>query len=194
MDYHSDLWLGYLSGLLVRRCVELSILRCPGCNDKLKSPLLHLHQQQSLLDKICIHFNEVKDVLFSTIDELYDVAKHKLPQSDNRSKDKEIYTNNGLCFLETSNAESLYYGRYLCGENDFIINELLLQKPSKKRKIPVQCESPETNGIQVTKRRAKKQKQTHHPQQDEPQQSSSTDLADIFLNALTAHPNILINS
>ena len=182
MDYYSDLWLGYLSGLLVQRCIKLSILRCPGCNDKHKSPLLHLHQQQSLLDKINIHVNEVKDVLFSTIDELYDVAKHKIPQSGDQSKDKEIYTNNGRCFLQTLNAESLYYGRYLCGENDFIINELLLQKPSKKRKIPEVYTFPETDKKQVIKRRVKKQKQQHHPQQHQPQQSTSIDLADIFLN------------
>ena len=177
MDYYSDLWLGYLSGLLVRRCVELSILRCPGCNDKLKSPLLHLHQQQSLLDKIYIHFNEIKDVLFPTIDELYDVVKHKLSHSDDRSKDKEIYTNNGRCFLQTLNAESLYYGRYLSGENDFIINELLLQKPSKKRKITDQYKFHETDAKQSKTRRVKKQKQ--EPEEHQP---TSINLSDLFLN------------
>ena len=133
MDYYHDVWVGYLTGVVIQRCLELSILRCPGCKDKLKLPILHQHQQHSLLEKLKVYFNEVRGCLLPTIDQLYDIAKNKLPHSNDETKDNEIYTNNARFFLQTATPETLYFGRYLCDQNDYIINELLTQKPSKRK-------------------------------------------------------------
>lgn len=134
MDYYHDIWIGYLTGLIVQRCVELCVLRCPGCRDKLKSPVLHIHHQYSLLDKLKTYVDEIRGSLLPAINQLYDVAKNKLPHSDDPAKDMEIYTNNARFFLQTATPETLYYGRYLNEQNDCIINELLVQKPSKKKR------------------------------------------------------------
>ena len=134
MDYYHDIWIGYLTGLIVQRCVELCVHRCPGCRDKLKSPVLHIHHQYSLLDKLKTYADEIRGSLLPIINQLYDVAKNKLPHSDDPTKDMEIYTNNARFFLQTTTPEVLYYGRYLSEQNDYIINELLVQKPSKKKR------------------------------------------------------------
>ena len=138
MDYYHDIWIGYLTGLIVQRCVELCVLRCPGCIDKLKSPVLHLHHQYSLLDKLKTHIDEIRGSLLPTISQLYDIVKNKLPHSDDLAKDMEIYTNNARFFLQTATPETLYYGRYLNEQDDSIINELLIQKPSKKKRSPTE--------------------------------------------------------
>ena len=151
MDYYHDIWIGYLAGLAIQRCVELSVLRCPGCRDRLKSSVLHQHHQSSLLDKLKTYFNEVRGSLLPAIDQLYDIAKNKLPHSDDAAKDMEIYSNNARFFLQTATPETLYYGRYLSEQNDYIINELLIQKPAKKKRKPAeQVSSPKRKKARPT--------------------------------------------
>ena len=140
MDYYHDIWIGYLTGLIIQKCVELCVLRCPGCKDRLKSPVLHQHHQYSLLDKLKTYTEEIRGSLLPTINQLYDIAKHKLPHSDDLIKDMEIYTNNARFFLQMVTPETLYYGRYLSEQNDCIINELLIQKPLKKKRNPTVTE------------------------------------------------------
>ena len=145
MDYYSDLWIGYLTGSCIQNCVDLCVLNCPGCKDKLKSPVLHLHLQYSLLDKLKIYLDEVKGKLLPTIEKMYDAVQHKLPHSSNMNPDKELYCNNARFFLHTTNPEALYYGRYLNEQNDCIINDLVNQKPAKKKKkVLVQPPRPNT--------------------------------------------------
>ena len=131
--YYSDVWIGFLCENVVRQVVQLSKLRCPGCEDKLFSPLLHLHEQLSLLDKLRNYFEEVRGTLLPTLPELYTMFQDKLPHSDDLSRDQESYISIGHNFLLTIGAESLYYGRYLSGLNDSYINEAF--KVEKKRKL-----------------------------------------------------------
>ena len=133
MNYYHDIWIGYLTEIIVRKTVETCINHCSGCRDKLKSPLLHLHHQYSLLDKLHLYINEIRGNLVPIINSLYNDVSHKLPHSDDLMKDKELYTNNARFFLTTSSPESLYFGRYISENNDCIIEELLT--PKKKRKI-----------------------------------------------------------
>ena len=129
--------------------MEISVLKCPACKDKVKSPLLHLHYQQSLLQKMKAHFNEVQAALILKLDQLFDTIRHKLPTSDNPTTDKQIYTNNARIFLHTANAETLYYGRYLSETNDCVIHELLNRKTTKKRKLEARSNANENDVIHI---------------------------------------------
>lgn len=141
MNYYHDIWVGFLTGVFVKKCLELSVFKCPGCKDKVKSPLLHLHLQQSLLQKIKSYFNEAQAAIIPKLDQLFDTVQHKLPSSDNPVKDKEIYTNNARIFIHTATAEMLYYGRFVNETNDCIIHEIVNCKANKKRKIETQNDS-----------------------------------------------------
>ena len=133
MDYYHDFWIGFLSDQIIRQAVETSLLNCAGCRDGLKSPLLHLHQQLSLLDKIVTYFDEIRGSKISQIETLYDQFQVKLPHSSDLNADREIYVKNGRTFLLFATPQSLYHGRYVTEMNDMYINEGFLL--AKKRKI-----------------------------------------------------------
>ena len=141
MDYHHDIWIGLLTELIVQRSIETCQLRCPGCIDNLKSPLLHFHNQMDLLQKIKRYYEEIRGFLLPTIDLLYDDVSHKLPHSDDLVKDKELYIYNAQFFLSISSPESIYYGRYLNEHNDCIINELITNKKKRKTIEPQRSSS-----------------------------------------------------
>ena len=132
MDYNHDYWLGFLSEQMVRQCVQMAKLKCPACSDKLYSPALHLHQQLSLLDKMKIHFEEVRGTLLSSIDALYSQFEDKLPHSHDLEKDRLIYCNNARVFLLTAASETIYYGRYINDMNDSFINEAFIIRRKRK--------------------------------------------------------------
>ena len=137
MEYDSNLWIGCLTGFVIQKCVELATHRCPGCKSKLKSPVLHLHEQQSLIEKLHTYFNEVRGTLLPIVGEIYDSVQHKLLHSDDETKDKEHYTTHARFFFQTANPEIVYFARYLTEENDKAIDEMITQKtqkPSRKRK------------------------------------------------------------
>ena len=133
MDYYNDFWIGFLAEQIARQAVEMSLIKCVGCQDNMHSPLLHSHHQLSLLDKLRRHFEEIRGSVLPTINALYEQFKNKLPHSDDPDKDMEIYLKNGRFFLISATADALYYGRYLTEMNDFYINEGF--KSVKKRKI-----------------------------------------------------------
>ena len=126
-------WLGFLCEVVIRQCLQLSLLRCPGCEDGIKSSILHLHAQQSLLDKLKRYFEEVRGEILPTITELYEQFQSKLPHSDNLEKDKECYVSCARQFLLTITVESLYFGRYVNSFNDGVISEaFIIPKRSRK--------------------------------------------------------------
>ena len=133
MDYYNDFWIGFLAEHIARQAVEMSLIKCVGCQDKIHSPLLHTHHQLSLLDKLRCHFEEIRGSVLPTINALYEQFKGKLPHSDDLDKDTELYIQNGRFFLISATADVLYYGRYLSEMNDSYINEGF--KSAKKRKI-----------------------------------------------------------
>ena len=141
--YFSDLWIGFLCEQIVRQTVQISKIRCPGCESKLKSPLLHQHEQQSLLEKMRIYFEEIRGSVLPAVTELYSQFKEKLPHSDDMKKDEESYVNAGRQFLSNITSDALYYGRFQNEFVDDLIDEgfrikkkkVSSQPPRKKQKI-----------------------------------------------------------
>ena len=132
--YYNDSWLGYLSEKFVRASLKHSQDNCPGCRDNMSSALLHLHHQMSLLEKLRKYFEEIRGDLLSNTTTLYTEFEKKLPHSDDLSKDKMIYLNVARHFLLTSNAETLYYGRYITDGLDSYIAEAFTNIQQKKKK------------------------------------------------------------
>lgn len=136
MDYNNDAWIGCLATFLVRKCVDLSIQRCPGCQIKLKSPALHQHHQHSLLDKMRLYFEEVRGLLLPAVEELYNLIEQKLPHSPDPAIDRETYCNSATFFLTTANPESVYWGRYVDENTDSFIHSLMPVSKKKKSVDP----------------------------------------------------------
>ena len=130
--YYSEFWTAFLCENFVRQAIQLSEFQCPGCHDKLKSPLLHQHHQNSLLDKVRIYFEEIRGTLLQTLPELYTQIESKLPHSNDMANDREMYLNSGRQFLLQITSDALYYGRYISDLLDPIIDEGF--KVNKKRK------------------------------------------------------------
>ena len=132
MDYNHDVWIGFLCEQLVRQIVQMAIVKCPGCEDKMISPVLHLHHQQSLLTKMRRHFEEVRCPMLSCIDVYYEQIKDLLPHSDNLEKDKVNYTNTGRVWLTIANSEAVYHGRFITEMNDSYIDRAFKVKKQKR--------------------------------------------------------------
>ena len=129
--YYNDCWLGYLSENIVRECIKKSKKNCSGCIDDMKSSILHLHEQLSLLEKLKKFFEVVRAELLNNILSYYSQFESKLPHSDDKAKDKVIYSNVARHFLITCTAESIYFGRYITEHNDGYIYDGF-KIPSKK--------------------------------------------------------------
>ena len=132
--YYNDTWLGFLSEKFVQNALKRCLDECAGCRDNMNSALLHLHQQMSLLDKLRKYFEDIRGELLANTTELYTQFEKKLPHSDDLAKDKMIYLNVARHFLITSNAETLYYGRYITEGIDSYIAEAFTSDKQKKRK------------------------------------------------------------
>jgi len=135
MLYFQDVWIGYLCEQLVRQAAQLSKIRCPGCSDRLHSPILHLHEQHSLLQKIQLYFEEVRAGVLPTLPQLYKEMAANLPHSDDPTKDEECYISCGRQFLITLTSDALYYGRYISEFTDDIIDASLRPKPKKRKQV-----------------------------------------------------------
>ncbi len=123
--FHNSEWLGYLAENIIQKCLSLSFDECSGCKDNMKSPLLHLHNQQSLLEKIQHHFEPVRGETLNSLTTLYKNIESKLPHSEDKKKDLMIYCNVGRHFLITCSPQVIYYGRYVTELNDSFIAEVL---------------------------------------------------------------------
>ena len=143
--YSADLWFGFLCECVVRQVHQASILHCPGCESKLKSALLHLHEQQSLLDKMHSHYQEVRGALLTSLPQLYEQFRDHLVSSGDIEKDKQSYIDAGRQFLIFMSADALYFGRYIDELIDGVIGEAFQvkrkktigsgQQPPKRRKV-----------------------------------------------------------
>ena len=132
--YYNDSWLGFLTETFVRQSINMCQKDCPGCRDEMKSAILHLHHQLSLLDKIKKYFEEIRGNLLTNIPAQYSRFEKKVPHSDNLEKDKVIYCGIARSFLITSTPETLYYGRYISDEIDGYISEGFSDKIIKNKK------------------------------------------------------------
>ena len=137
--YFDDVWIGYLCEQIIRQTEQLAKLKCSGCESKLKSPLLHLHEQQSLLDKLHVYFEDVRGGVAAAIPQFYDQIQHRLPHTPDLDQDRNCYISNAQQFLITVTSDALYYGRYMNEFIDGIVNEFFTV--NKKRKSPTNRQS-----------------------------------------------------
>ena len=144
MMYFSDIWIAFLGEQIIRQTVQMSELRCPGCQSGLKSPILHQHHQHNLLEKLKLYFEEIRGSILPTIQELYNQFKDKLPHSDDAGKDAECYVNTGRQFLIMITSESLYWGRYQSSLLDSLVDEgfQIPRKKSQARKPSSKSNQP----------------------------------------------------
>lgn len=126
MDYFNDFWYGYITAEFVRRCVDESLANCHGCRDEKISPLLHMHHQLGLKDKLVYHMETVRGALIPLIPTLYEEFKLKVADA---ITDKVTYVTNGRFFLISATPESLYFGRYLTETNDAFIHYQPIMEP-----------------------------------------------------------------
>ena len=113
MNYFHDVYLGFFAEQIARQCEQMSILRCSACESKIKSPLLHICHQRGLLEKLQIHFEEVRGPMLTSIEAYYDQVQDLLPHSDNLITDKNNYVNAARIWLQFCSAEIVFYGRYV---------------------------------------------------------------------------------
>ncbi len=133
--YYNDGWLGYLADQIIHKCIAICNSECPGCRDTKISPILHLHQQLSLLDKLTNYFEQTRAQVLQDVEKLYIQISDKLPHSKDEKQDKVIYCNVGRNFLITCTAQSLYFGRYITDMNDNFIAEVANKLKKTKTKV-----------------------------------------------------------
>ena len=131
MNYFHDVYLGFLAEQIARQCEQLSMLKCSACESKIKSLLLHICHQRGLLEKLQVHFEEVRGPMLTSIEAYYDQVHELLPHSDDRKKDKANYTNAGRIWLQLCSAEIVFYGRYVDEFNESFINRAFKKRGSK---------------------------------------------------------------
>ena len=94
--YYNDACLGLLTETIVREVLDICEKECPGCRDDMKSALLHLHHQLSLLDKLKKIFEQIRADLLSNIPKIYTQFQMKLPHSEDLRICENIL-NNKFC-------------------------------------------------------------------------------------------------
>ena len=132
--YYNDSWLGYIAENIVRKAMSICQEECPGCRDKKQSAILDLHYQLSLLEKLKLYFERIRGEMLSNIAIYYSNFEQKLPHSDDRVKDKNVYIQIARSFLLTSSADTVYFGRYLSETLDDYIAEAFIENKSKNVK------------------------------------------------------------
>lgn len=127
-------WVGFLAENIIQKCVSLTLAECSGCRDGMKSDILHLHHQLSLLEKIQNHFETARGEVLTSLGSLYKEMEQKLPHSKDLKKDASIYNGVGRFFLLTTSPQSLYYGRYVNEMNQAVISEVFEERRNKKHR------------------------------------------------------------
>lgn len=125
-------WVGFLTENVIQKCVSWALADCPGCQDGMKSQILHLHHQLSLLDKIQNHFEKARGEVLGSLPTLYKIFSPSLPHSPDLKKDAVIYCNLGKVFLSTSSPQALYFGRYINNMNDICISDAIVKVKKAK--------------------------------------------------------------
>ena len=126
-------WLAFLAVEIIDRCSLQLLKDCPGCQDGLKSPLLHYHNQFNLHEAIKKNITVIVPEM--NIQELYNKFIVKFGLFELPEKE---YLNIGQCFLRFSSADAIYYGNYITKENDYALYAETMEQPTyeptKKRK------------------------------------------------------------
>ena len=122
-------WFAFLSTALVNICVVESKRRCLGCQHRKYSPLLHMHHQMSLYDKLGCYFVSAKSTLIDGMDQYIAAFKQTLTKANEVliTDDVSCLYGEGVDFLLRSTPSTVYYGRYVEGFNDTYVEDACLR-------------------------------------------------------------------
>lgn len=151
--FYQELWVGYLTSIIIQKCIKLARERCPGCERKFKSALLHLHQQVSLEQKLDCYFEEVRGLLVSQIGFYFAEFEKKMGE-DCVEDFKKMYIQHGKSFLFLTNARAIYYGQYINENNCEMIHSKIFSQEERASSLAEKSktEEPEVEAIQNSKR------------------------------------------
>ena len=107
-------WLGFLSAEIIRQCIELCAVQCPGCRDGMISPLLHNHNILNLHEKLRNYMHHV-ELNLSTLLDTFSVHFGLFTLDRNR------FLEIGGAFSHFSTPDAIFYGKYINSENDYAI-------------------------------------------------------------------------
>ena len=122
-------WFAFLTADVIQRCVDHCEQECPGCKDGLLSPLLHLHNQYSLREKLDHYYNKI--VIEMDISELFN---RFILQFGWISLDQVEFISIGQYFVRFSTPEAIFYGKYITKDNDFALYGHISADDSTKSK------------------------------------------------------------
>ena len=124
-------WLAFLSSVIIERCEMKLQQECPGCQNGLRAPLLHLHKQFNLRETIKKYMQTI--VQEFDIKSLFNSFIIKFGYFE-ISEDE--FVQYGQSFVQFSTADAIYFGNYITAELD----EALYAEPTYQ--VPVYEPSP----------------------------------------------------
>ena len=111
MSCHDD-WLGYLVSVFVNETLTHSQECCPGCHDGKNSPLLHVHHQSGLLEKLTMFHSLVRDTMLKKMKNLLEDYISRFPDAKQYDEvDQKTLKSYGRDFLNQSSPRFIYYPR-----------------------------------------------------------------------------------
>lgn len=129
-------WFAFLSADVLRRCINKSKNECPGCKGALLSPLLHLHNQINLYEKLDRYYN-----IISTEMDIAHLFDKFIIQFGWLSLNREEFISVGQYFVRFSTPDAIFYGKYITKENDLALygsfeqaENTTAEKPTKGKK------------------------------------------------------------
>ena len=129
-------WFAFLSADIIQRCIERCEQECPACNDGLLAPLLHLHNQFNIREKLDHYYYKIVQEM--DIAELFD---RFILQFGWFSLNRDEFINIGQYFSRFSTPDAIFYGKYITKDNDLAlygsteeIVKVVTDKPIKTKK------------------------------------------------------------
>ena len=124
MSCHDD-WLGYLVSVFVNETLTHSQECCPGCHDGKNSPLLHVHHQSGLLEKLTMFHSLVRDTMLKKMKNLLEDYISRFPDAKQYDEvDQKTLKSYGRDFLNQSSPRFIYYSHYLTPAVDSLMDTM----------------------------------------------------------------------
>ena len=130
-SFTKEVWFAYVINNVMIKCKNICEERCQACKSKYKSPILHDHEQMSLLQKIECYLDEVRGNLLGN--ELENMFKKLSWYEKSIKPDKTELIDQIKNILLHATPQSLYYGRWYTVEHEVFLRDLF-SKPTTIRK------------------------------------------------------------
>ena len=130
MSIATDGWFAYVVNHIMDKCIVMCKEHCKGCQLKWKSAFLHQHEQLPLLDKIELYLDQVRGSLLGIeLESLYKI----FTKDETLPTPKEELLQQTASIINHATPRSLYYGRWMTVEHDFIFKNIFLKQKRRKR-------------------------------------------------------------